>query len=214
MPLRRRPPSSCAQRAEPGSIHSRAAHREIALQRELRRRRVAASRSRRSRMPCVPSQYMTAVHGKHRVLHGLGARRVGGHSDAVRRRSARRRRTTSCPDAARCRRSRERGSARANAARDTRSSGVRKSELLHQSRRVARPPLGHRPAAEHADAARAVDRGDLADARPRAMVRVPVLNVMTDRAVVHDVIQLDHAVVPRAQVLLGRAASSGSGGTT
>ena len=35
-----------------------------------------------------------------------------------------------------------------------------------------------------------------------AMVGVPVLHVMADRAVMHDVIQLDRAVVPRAQVLL------------
>ena len=88
-------------------------------------------------------------------------------------------------------------------------------ELLHQLRRVARPTLGHRAAAEHANAIRAIDGRDLANARPLLVVRVPVLHVMADRAVVHDVIQLDRAVVPHAQMPLDlRQCRLGRGGTT
>ncbi len=81
-----------------------------------------------------------------------------------------------------------------------------KADLVHQIGRVAGPAFGHRAAEKHADAAGAVHRRDAADLG-LAGVRVVVLHVMADRAVMDDVIQLDHAGVGGAQpslLLVGR----------
>ena len=89
-----------------------------------------------------------------------------------------------------------------------------KADLVHQIGRVAGPALGHRAAEEHADAARAVDRGDTADFVMRR-VRVVVLHVVADRAVMNDVIQLDDAVfVARSRRACSSAGISASIGVT
>src|SRR5215471_1094865 len=76
-------------------------------------------------------------------------------------------------------------------------------ELLHEIGRVARPSLGHRAAAEHADPVCAVDGRHLPYARSLLIVRKPVLYMVADCAVMHHVIQLDRTVVPDAEMLLG-----------
>ena len=75
----------------------------------------------------------------------------------------------------------------------------KKPGLVHQVGGVTRPAFGHRPTEEHADAAGAVCGGNGACAGPGTMARVPVLYVMADGSVVHDVIERDGAVVPRTQ---------------
>ena len=142
--------------------------------------------------------------GEHRVLHGFAACGRRRHRRLRSRRSAPRRRTQRA--VWRPRSTTARASSRTRVCCcATRSSGVRKPDLLHQVGRVARPALGHRAAAEHPDAAGAVDRRDLPDRATRDCVGVRVLHVMADRAVVDDVIQLDRAVVRGAQaaILLG-----------
>ena len=71
-------------------------------------------------------------------------------------------------------------------------------DLLHEIAGIARPPLGHRATREHADAARAVDGRYLSNARASA-IGTRVLHMMSEGAVMHDMIQLDRAVVGRAQ---------------
>ena len=75
---------------------------------------------------------------------------------------------------------------------------VKKADLLHQVDGVAGPPFGHRPAAVHGDAARAVDRGDLSNPRGGA-VGVPVLDVMAQTGVMDYVGEFDGGVVVRLQ---------------
>ena len=54
------------------------------------------------------------------------------------------------------------------------------SELLHQIASRNTPTLGHRPAAEHADAVGAVHGRDLADRATAPVVGVPVLHVVAE----------------------------------
>jgi len=75
------------------------------------------------------------------------------------------------------------------------------ASLVHQVSGVAGPAFGHRAAAKHADARGAVDRRHLPNAR-RGARGVVVLRVMPDATVVHDVVELDHAIVGRAQQAL------------
>ena len=72
-----------------------------------------------------------------------------------------------------------------------------KTELFHQLSGVTGPAFRHRSAQKHADAAGAVHGRNGTDAAARAVGGVPVLHVMAERAMVHNVIQLDHAVDSR-----------------
>ena len=98
----------------------------------------------------------------------------------------------------RCRPPRARAAGRGCAAAASDSSRREEPGFVHQVGRVACPSLRHRAAQEHADPAGAVDGGDAADRRC-ACIGVVVLHVMADRAVMHDVVQLDDAGVGRAQ---------------
>ena len=81
------------------------------------------------------------------------------------------------------------------------------SEFISQFGGVAGPPFRHRPAEKHADATRAVDGGDLANARMRTVGGMSVLHVVSERAVVHDMVERDGTVIPGLEAtfaLVGR----------
>ena len=175
--------------------HRNRAERQHAVVEALQRERgaVARSRSRRRAMQPVGAE---PVHERRRretsssctppprgLLRTCRRGRDRRATASSKRQRARR--------AGRCRRRRGPAAGRACAAgRATRRR--QEADLVHQVGRIARPAFGHRAAEKHADAAGAVDGRDAADRR-RAGVRVVVLHVVADRAVVNDVIQLDDA---------------------